>query len=107
MRHQCADARKVAGIGNCSGAEVDKFVRFKFTPQPAEQVEAPLIGECYANLECKLVDASLREKYNFFIFEVEKAHTPRAPKHPLPRDGMFMVSGRSLNLRRYFRSGML
>jgi flavin reductase (DIM6/NTAB) family NADH-FMN oxidoreductase RutF len=104
-------ARTVAGIGNCSGAEVDKFARFKLTPQAAVAVKAPLIAECYANLECKLVDASLRAKFNFFVFEVVKAHAPRAPKYPKTihyrGDGMFMVAGRSLNLRRLFRPGML
>ena len=101
----------VAKIGNCSGASVDKFAKFKLTAVPAEQVQAPLIAECYASLECKLVDGRLRDKYNFFIFEVVKAHAPTAPKYPKTihyrGDGMFMFAGRSLNLRRYFRPGML
>jgi flavin reductase (DIM6/NTAB) family NADH-FMN oxidoreductase RutF len=101
----------VAKIGNCSGAEVDKFKKFKLTALPAEHVKAPLIAECYANLECRLVDGRLRDKYNVFIFEVVKAHAPTAPKYPKTihyrGDGMFMVAGRSLNLRRYFRPGML
>lgn len=101
----------VAKIGNCSGASVDKFAKFKLTAVPAEQVRAPLIAECYASLECKLVDGRLRDKYNFFIFEVVKAHAPAAPKYPKTihyrGDGMFMVAGRSLNLRRFFRPGML
>ena len=104
-------AAKVVGIGNCSGAQVDKFKRFKLTAAPAEEVKAPLIAECYANLECKLADGSLRDKYNFFIFEVVKAHAPAAPKYPRTihyrGDGMFMVAGRSLNLRRKFRPEML
>jgi flavin reductase (DIM6/NTAB) family NADH-FMN oxidoreductase RutF len=104
-------ATKVAGIGNCSGAEVDKFKKFKLTAVAAEKVKAPLIAECYANLECKLVDGRLRDKYNFFIFEVIKAHAPAAPKYPKTihyrGDGMFMVAGRSLNLRRLFRPEML
>ena len=104
-------ARIVAGIGNCSGAEVDKFAKFKLTAVPAERVKAPLIAECFANLECRLVDGRLRDKYNFFIFEVVKAHAPAAPKYPKTihyrGDGMFMVSGRSLNLRRLFRPEML
>ena len=53
----------------------------------------------------------LRDKYNFFIFEVVKAHAAAAPKYPKTihyrGDGMFMVAGRSLNLRRQFRPGML
>ena len=91
--------------------DIDKFAKFKLTAAAAEQVKAPLIAECYANLECKLVDGRLRDKYNFFIFEVVKAHAPRAPKYPKTihyrGDGMFMVAGRSLNLRRRFRPGML
>jgi flavin reductase (DIM6/NTAB) family NADH-FMN oxidoreductase RutF len=104
-------ARTVAAIGNCSGAEVDKFAKFKLTAAAAERVKAPLVAECFAYLECRLVDGRLRDKYNFFIFEVVKAHAPAAPKYPKAihyrGDGMFMVSGRSLNLRRLFRPGML
>jgi flavin reductase (DIM6/NTAB) family NADH-FMN oxidoreductase RutF len=104
-------AAAVAKIGNCSGADTDKFERFKLTAVEAEQVRAPLIAECYANLECKLIDGRLRDKYNFFLFEVVKAHAPAAPKYPKTihyrGDGMFMVSGESLNLRRHFRLGML
>ena len=47
---------KVVGIGNCSGASVDKFKKFRLTADPAEEVGAPLIRECHANLECKLKD---------------------------------------------------
>jgi flavin reductase (DIM6/NTAB) family NADH-FMN oxidoreductase RutF len=104
-------ARAVAAIGNCSGAQVDKFAKFKLTAAPAEIIQAPLIAECFANLECRLVDGRLRDKYNFFIFEVVKAHAPAAPKYPKTihyrGEGQFMVSGRSLNLRRLFRPGML
>jgi flavin reductase (DIM6/NTAB) family NADH-FMN oxidoreductase RutF len=104
-------AQTVVKIGNCSGANVDKFQEFKLTAAAAEAVKAPLIAECYANLECKLVDGRLCEKYNFFIFECVKAHAAVAPKYPetihYRGDGMFMVAGRSLNLRRLFRPEML
>jgi flavin reductase (DIM6/NTAB) family NADH-FMN oxidoreductase RutF len=101
----------VAKVGNCSGASVDKFAAFKLTAAQADEVKAPLIAECFANLECKLVDGQLRDKYNVFIFEVVKAHAPAAPKYPKTihyrGEGMFMTAGRSLSLRRYFRAGML
>src|SRR5664279_3363479 len=104
-------ADKVVGIGNCSGAQVDKFVKFNLTAVAADEVKAPLIAECFANLECKLVDGRLRDKYNFFIFEVVKAHAPARPKYPKTihyrGDGMFMVAGRSLDLRRLFRPGTM
>jgi flavin reductase (DIM6/NTAB) family NADH-FMN oxidoreductase RutF len=104
-------AAKGAGIGNCSGAQVDKFKKFKLTAVEAVEVKAPLIAECYANLECRLADDALVDKYNVFIFEVVKAHAAATPKYPKTihyrGDGMFMVAGRSLNLRRLFRPGML
>jgi flavin reductase (DIM6/NTAB) family NADH-FMN oxidoreductase RutF len=104
-------ATKVAGIGNCSGATVDKFEQFKLTAVPADEVKAPLIAECHANLECRLHDGRMIKKYDFFIFEVVKAHACVAPKYPRTihyrSEGMFMVAGRSLNLRRLFRPAML
>src|SRR5512135_2277016 len=63
-------AKQMVGIGNCSGRKVDKFRKFKLTPQPATQVAPPLIAECYANLECKVVDTRMVNRYNFFVLEV-------------------------------------
>jgi flavin reductase (DIM6/NTAB) family NADH-FMN oxidoreductase RutF len=104
-------AQTVVGIGNTSGAEVDKFDKFGLTAAPAEKVGAPLIEQCYANLECKLVDASLIRKYSLFVFEVVKAHAPLRPKYPKTihyrGDGQFMVAGKPLNLRRLFKPKML
>ena len=60
-------ARKVVSCGNTSGRNVDKFAKFKLTPVKAERVGAPLIDECYANLECKVVDMKMAAKYNIFI----------------------------------------
>jgi flavin reductase (DIM6/NTAB) family NADH-FMN oxidoreductase RutF len=102
---------EVVGIGNTSGASIDKFAKFKLTAEPAEQVRAPLIKECYANFECKLADGSLIDKYNFFIFEVVKAHVATSPKHPetlhYTGDGVFMVSGKIISRRSLFRPEML
>jgi flavin reductase (DIM6/NTAB) family NADH-FMN oxidoreductase RutF len=104
-------AEQVVGIGTCSGSEVDKFAEFELTPMAGTKVKAPLVKECYANFECKLVDARMVKKYSFFIFEVVKAHAPTQPQYPKTihyrGDGIFMVSGGSLNLRRKFRPEML
>ena len=51
----------------------------------ARRVKAPLIRECHANLECRLADDRLVDRYNFFIFEVVKAHVATAPQHPRVR----------------------
>jgi len=36
--------------------QVDKFEAFGLTAAPAALVDAPLIAECYANLECRVVE---------------------------------------------------
>ncbi|HWU43908.1 MAG TPA: flavin reductase family protein [Bdellovibrio sp.] len=104
-------AETVVGIGNTSGRDINKFETFGLTAVAGEKVKAPLIRECYANFECKLYESHLIKKYNLFIFEVVKAHAPTRPKYPTTihyrGDGMFMVSGRSLNLRKKFRPEML
>ncbi|MDH6218088.1 flavin reductase family protein [Streptomyces pseudovenezuelae] len=45
-------AATVVDIGNCSGADVDKFEEFDLTAVDGEQVRAPLVAECFANFEC-------------------------------------------------------
>jgi len=101
----------VVGIGNTSGAEIDKFAHFALTQVPAEMVGAPLIGECHASFECRLYEDALVERYNFFIFEVVKAHVAPSPKHPetlhYTGDGIFMVSGKIISRRSLFRPAML
>jgi flavin reductase (DIM6/NTAB) family NADH-FMN oxidoreductase RutF len=95
-------AAKVVGCGNTSGRDVDKFKVFQLTPADASLVEAPLIDECCANLECKVVDARMVAKYNFFILEVQKAWIAPSTKHPQTLHhlgkGMFMVAGRTIKL---------
>jgi flavin reductase (DIM6/NTAB) family NADH-FMN oxidoreductase RutF len=105
-------AATVVKIGNSSGSDIDKFAEFGLTGEPATEVKAPLIGECYANFECKLVDASWVKKYNAFVFEVVKAHVAIRPKLPKTihyrGDGEFMISGEETRkFRRLFRPGML
>ena len=95
-------AEKVVGCGNTSGRKVDKFKTFALTPAAASCVKAPLIAECYANLECRVVDTRIVEKYNFFILEVLKAWkdpSRKAPRtiHHLGR-GAFMVAGVNIKL---------
>lgn len=104
-------AKTVVDIGNCSGADTDKFAKFGLTAAKAEKIAAPLVGECHANLECRLVDARMVPRYNFFVFEVVKAHAAPRPKYPATihyrGEGHFMVAGRTLDLSRRFRPEML
>jgi flavin reductase (DIM6/NTAB) family NADH-FMN oxidoreductase RutF len=66
-------AAKVVGIGNCSGREIDKFRRFALSKVTAQQVAAPLVAECFANLECRVVNMKFVRTYNLFILEAIKA----------------------------------
>lgn len=101
----------VVGIGNCSGADTEKFGTFGLTPVPASEVAAPRIGECHASFECRLHDGALIGKYNFFIFEVVRAHAAARPKHPetlhYTGDGVFVIAGKAISRRAQFRPGML
>jgi flavin reductase (DIM6/NTAB) family NADH-FMN oxidoreductase RutF len=72
----------VVEIGNTSGAKIDKFQKFRLTAVPGDKVDAPLIEECYANFECRLADGRLISKYEFFIWEVAKAHVAVSSKYP-------------------------
>jgi flavin reductase (DIM6/NTAB) family NADH-FMN oxidoreductase RutF len=98
-------------IGNSTGREIDKFAEFGLTPLPGGIVQAPLIAECYACFECRLYDASLVRKRNFFIWEVVKAHAAASPRYPKTfhyrGDGVFMISGENVSRRRLFKPGML
>ena len=95
-------APKVTGCGNTSGRRVDKFQAFGLTSVPASRVGAPLIAECYANLECRVVDTKLAARYNFFVLEVLKAWIDPARRHPRTMHhmgrGAFMVAGRTIKL---------
>jgi flavin reductase (DIM6/NTAB) family NADH-FMN oxidoreductase RutF len=95
-------AKKAVACGNCSGRKIDKFAKFGLTPLAASRVAAPLVAECFANLECKLKDGSMAKKYNLFILEVVKAWIDPAktlPKtiHHLSAD-KFMVAGRTISV---------
>ncbi len=96
-------AKKVVGCGNTSGATTDKFQTFQLTARSARRVIAPLIDECYANLECRVVDTRMVAKYGLFILEVlaawidPKVKNPRTLHHR--GNGHFMIAGDTLALR--------
>jgi flavin reductase (DIM6/NTAB) family NADH-FMN oxidoreductase RutF len=96
-------AEKVVGCGNVSGAKTDKLKKFSLTPKPASQVKAPLIEECYANLECRVADTKMVAEYCFFVLEVVKAWIDPGVKnlrtlHHLGK-GNFMVAGERIKLK--------
>ncbi len=95
-------ADQVVGCGNTSGRRIDKFATFGLTPVAAANVAAPLIAECYANLECRVTDTRLVNRYGFFVLEVVKAWIDPGRKDPRTLHhrgrGAFMVAGETLRL---------
>lgn len=95
-------ASTVVKIGNTSGRNTDKFKKFELTAINASEVKAPLIQECYVNLECKVIDTRLVNQYNIFIVEVLKAWISRSKKNPQTihhcGKGVFVVDGKKIRL---------
>jgi flavin reductase (DIM6/NTAB) family NADH-FMN oxidoreductase RutF len=100
-------APKVVKVGNCSGRDVKKFGRFGLTPAPAQRVAPPLVAECFANLECRVADTRLVNRYNLFVLEVLKAwidptqHDPKTIHHR--GYGRFAVDGEMITLKSRMR----
>ena len=97
---------RVVGIGTCSGADTDKFARFRLTPVDGRIVKAPLIKECLANIECKVVD--LVRRHNIVVLEGVAAYVDPARKEKRTihavGDGTFVVDGRRLDRRKMMAS---
>ncbi len=97
---------KVVGIGTCSGRDTDKFARFKLTPVPGKVVRPPLIRECLANIECKVIDILAR--HSIVVLEAVAAYIDVARKEKRTvhavGDGTFIVDGRKLERRRMMAS---
>ena len=94
--------RQVVDCGNISGRKVDKFSRFGLTQVAASLVQPPLIGDCYANLECRVVDTRMVDEYCFFVVRVIKAWIDPTQKSPRTLHhrgkGVFMVAGKTVTL---------
>ena len=99
-------SKTVASIGSCSGANVDKFAKFKLTPLDAVNVNSPLIQECYANIECQIIDHI--KKHNIFILDGVQAWVNEKIKdkrliHAIG-DGRFKFDGDKINHRKIMQA---
>lgn len=56
--------------GTCSGRSVDKFKETKLSVVQGQYVKAPLIGECIANLECRLAGKLTTGDHTVFAGEI-------------------------------------
>lgn len=91
----------VVKIGACSGSDTDKFKKFDLTPVKAKSVQAPLITECLANIECRVIDYI--DKHGIFIMDGVYAWTDTERKERRTfhanGDGTFTVDGRTIDHR--------
>jgi flavin reductase (DIM6/NTAB) family NADH-FMN oxidoreductase RutF len=96
-------ASKVVEVGNTSGRDLDKFSAFGLTPVAAKRVAAPLVAECFINLECKVIDTRLVNAYGLFILEVVKAWADPRQKNAKTIHhrgfGTFVVDGKAIKLK--------
>jgi len=97
---------QVVGAGTCSGVDTDKFEKFRLTPVKGRHVRAPLIKQCLANVECRVVD--FIKKHDIVVLEGVAAYFDgsRREKRMIHAigDGTFVVDGRRLNRRTMMRS---
>ena len=97
---------RVIGIGTCSGADTDKFAKFKLNPVQATLVRPPLIKECLANIECKVVD--IVKRHNIVVLEaiaayIDPARREKRMVHAVG-DGTFIVDGRRIDRKKMMAS---
>lgn len=94
------------GIGTCSGRDTDKFAKFGLTRAKGQSVGAPLISECLANIECRVVD--LIERHNIVVLEGVAAWFDSTRKEQrlihAVGDGTFIVDGHTIDRKAMMRS---
>jgi flavin reductase (DIM6/NTAB) family NADH-FMN oxidoreductase RutF len=94
------------GVGTCSGRDVEKFEKFRLTRAKAKHVHPPLIKDCVANIECRVVD--MIDRYNIVILEGVAAYFDSSRKerrilHAIG-DGTFVVDGRKFDRKEMMRA---
>jgi len=94
------------GIGTCCGRDVDKFEKFNLTRVKAKHIHPPLIEQCMANIECRVVD--IIERHNIVVLQGVAAYFDANRKekrliHAIG-DGTFVVDGRKFDRKEMMRS---
>ncbi len=56
--------------GTKSGRNINKFGYLGLTPQKSNMIDAPCIGECPVNLECRVRDSITLGSHDMFIAEI-------------------------------------
>ncbi|MGB9741167.1 MAG: flavin reductase family protein [Candidatus Bathyarchaeia archaeon] len=68
---------EISLCGTVSGRDHDKFKETGLTPLPAKKVNAPIIKECVAHLECKLHSQFPAGDHTIFVGEIVEAYADR------------------------------
>jgi flavin reductase (DIM6/NTAB) family NADH-FMN oxidoreductase RutF len=76
---------KANKCGRVSGRRHDKFSEIGLTAKPAKIVKTPIVEECVAHLECKVVDQLKTGDHTLFIGKVVAAYANKGTF-----DGQFM-----------------
>jgi len=95
-------AKEVVACGNVSGRKVDKLTRFGLTRAASSKVGAPQIAECWASVECRVIDTRMVEKYGFFVLEGVAATIDPSVKRPRTLHhrgrGVFAIADETIKL---------
>ncbi len=82
-------AQQALFCGRRSGRDLDKFAESGLTPRPARRVSPPILEECMAFLECRVVQDIEAGDHRVVIAEVLAAYTQPGV---LGEDGLYALS---------------
>ncbi|HEY45099.1 MAG TPA: flavin reductase family protein [Anaerolineae bacterium] len=82
-------ANHVLFCGRRSGRDVDKFAETGLTPSEAQNVRPPIIKECIAHLECRVVQDVEAGDHHIVVGEVLAAYANRGV---LEENGLYRLS---------------
>ncbi len=65
-----AQVELVYAVGTTTGRDEDKFERHRIATSPARTVMAPLVDDCAAWIECRLIDEpGIDQRHDLFVLE--------------------------------------
>lgn len=100
-------ARTVTAVGNCTGADTDKFGTYEIATLPGTYVQPPLLTDAIVNLECTVKDTQMVDIYDFFVLECIKAwENPALDQAPTLHHhgyGAFTMDGERIKLKSRMR----
>lgn len=82
--------KKVKKCGSVHGNKIDKFDKFGLTPLRGKKVQAPLIAECYAHLECKVIKTVKTGDHFLYVGKVVAASVNKG----------LLTSGKTVNVNK-------